>query len=71
MSTIKGMDMMKTIRREIERSPQNRRQICLATGINETAMHRIMEKDGSCMAGTADKLLEYFGYELRKRKETH
>lgn len=63
--------MMKLIRREIERSPQNRRQICLATGINETAMHRIMEKDGSCMAETADKLLEYFGYELRKRKETH
>ena len=61
------MDIMKIIRHEVEKSPESRRQICLATGIDETAMHRIMVKDGSCMAETADKLLTYFGYELKKK----
>ncbi len=61
------MDIMKIIRREVEKSPESRRQICIATGINETAMHRIMEQDGSCMAETAEKLLAYFGYELKKK----
>ena len=58
---------MKIIRCEVEKSPESRRQICIATGINETAMHRIMEQNGSCMAETADKLLSYFGYELKKK----
>ena len=61
------MDIIKTIRREVEKSPESRRQICIATGINETAMHRIMVQDGSCMAETADKLLTYFGYELKMK----
>lgn len=61
------MDIMKTIRYEVDKSSLSRRKICLATGINETAMHRIMEKDGSCMAESADKLLSYFGYELKKK----
>ena len=58
---------MKTIRHEVEKSPKSRRQICIATEIDETAMHRIMEKNGSCMAETANKLLAYFGYELKKK----
>jgi hypothetical protein len=61
------MNIIKTIRREVEKSSENRRQICMATGINETAMHRIMEQNGSCMAETAEKLLTYFGYELKKK----
>jgi len=61
------MDIMKIIRREVEKSPESRRKICFANGINETAMHRIMEKNGSCMAETAEKLLAYFGYELKKK----
>jgi len=61
------MDIIKTIRREVEKSPESRRRICIATGINETAMHRIMEQNGSCMAETADKLLTYFGYEFKKK----
>ena len=61
------MDVMKIIRREVEKSSESRRQICIATGINETAMHRIMERNGSCMVETADKLLTYFGYELKKK----
>jgi len=61
------MDIMKIIRSEVEKSPESRRQICMATGIDETAMHRIIKKDGSCMAETADKLLAYFGYELKKK----
>ena len=62
------MDIIEIIRREVEKSSESRRQICLATGINETAMHRIMEQNGSCMAETADKLLTYFGYELKKKE---
>jgi len=58
---------MKTIRREVEKSPESRRRICIATGIDETTMHRIIKQDGSCMAETADKLLTYFGYELKKK----
>ena len=61
------MDIMKIIRCEVEKSPESRRQICIATGIDETAMHRIMEKNGSCMAETAGKLLTYFGYKLKKK----
>ena len=61
------MDIMKIIRREVEKSSESRRQICITTKIDETAMHRIMEKNGSCMAETAEKLLTYFGYELKKK----
>ena len=61
------MDIMKIIRCEVEKSPESRRQICKATKIDETAMHRIMKQNGSCMAETADKLLTYFGYELKKK----
>ena len=61
------MDIIKTIRREIKNSSKSRRQICIATGIDETTMHRIMEQNGSCMAETADKLLNYFGYKLNKK----
>jgi hypothetical protein len=61
------MDIMNIIRCEVEKSPESRRQICIATGIDETAMHRIMEKNGSCMAETAEKLLTYFGYKLKKK----
>ena len=61
------VDIMKIIRREIEKSPESRRQICKATKIDETAMHRIMKQNGSCMAETAEKLLTYFGYELKKK----
>jgi hypothetical protein len=61
------MHIMEIIRCEVEKSPESRRQICIATGIDETAMHRIMERNGSCMAETADKLLTYFGYELKKK----
>ncbi len=61
------MDIMKIIRCEVEKSPESRRQICIATRIDETAMHRIMEQNGSCMAETVEKLLTYFGYELKKK----
>lgn len=61
------MDIMKIIRCEVEKSLESRRQICIATRIDETAMHRIMEQNGSCMAETAEKLLTYFGYELKKK----
>ena len=62
------MHIMEIIRCEVEKSPESRRQICIATEIDETAMHRIMEKNGSCMVETAEKLLTYFGYELKKKK---
>jgi hypothetical protein len=61
------MDMVKIIRQEVEKSPETRAAICKATGIEEAALCRIMQGK-SCVAATADKLLSYFGYELKKCK---
>jgi len=37
------------------------------TGIEQNVLHRVIN-GGSLMAETAGTLLEYFGYEVRKRK---
>jgi len=65
------MDMLKIIRKEIEKSEKNgisRYQISKTTGITEGQLHRIMVKNQSLYCETAQKLLSYFGYEIRKKK---
>ena len=36
-------------------------------GVGKMLIMDIMEQNGSCMAETAEKLLTYFGYELKKK----
>lgn len=59
---------MQTIRREIEKSPVTQREISRQTGVNPTALHRVMVKGGTLKAESCDKLLSYFGFELKHKK---
>ncbi len=61
------MDILKTIRKEIETCDKSRYQISKETGITEGQLHRIVMKNQSLYCETASKLLDYFGYEIRKR----
>ena len=62
------MNILETIRKEINKSKKNRAQISRETGISEGQLHRIMEKNQSLYCETADKLLGYFGYSIVKKK---
>ncbi len=62
------MDIMKLLREEINNCEESRNQIGIATGVDTAVLCRIMQ-GGSCKAQTIDALLEYFGYELIKRKD--
>ena len=62
------MNMLETIRREINTSPKSRAEISRDTGISEGQLHRIMMKNQSLYCQTADKLLQYFGYKIVKKK---
>lgn len=62
------MNTMKTIRKEIEKSPVSQREISRQTGVNPTAIHRVMVKGGELEATSCDKLLNFFGYELKKKR---
>ena len=62
------MNILETIRKEIDRSPKNRAQISRETGLSEGQLHRIMKKNQSLYCETADKLLSYFGYQIVKKK---
>ena len=61
------MDILETIRKEIIKSDKSRYRISQETGITEGQLHRIMEKNQSLYCETAAKLLNYFGYEIRKK----
>jgi transcriptional regulator with XRE-family HTH domain len=65
------MDILKTIRNEINKSGQSRYRIAKDTGIDQGQIHRIMEKNQSLYCETAEKLLEYFGYEITKKGSTN
>ena len=61
------MDMVKIIRNEIKKSKKTRYQIAKDTGISQTRLCRLMQGENiSCEY--AGRLLEYFGYNLRKEK---
>jgi len=62
------MNILETIRREIDRSSMSRAQISRETGITEGQLHRIMKKNQSLYCETADRLLHYFGYKIIKRQ---
>ena len=62
------MDVIEIIRNEIETCGKTRYRIAHDTGISEAQLHRLMKKDGSLKAETVGTLLEYFGYEIRKKK---
>ena len=59
--------LIELIRKQILECGKSRYEISQDTGVEQAALCRIM-KGGSCKAETVDKLLEYFGYEI-KRKE--
>jgi plasmid maintenance system antidote protein VapI len=62
------MDILSTIREEINNSGLSRYRIAKELEIDQGQLHRIMEKNQSLYCETAEKLLMYFGYELKKRK---
>ncbi len=61
---------MKTVaeklRHEIETCGKSRYSISKSTGIKEASLCRFMQ-GGSLKIETVDKLLDYFGYEIRKK----
>lgn len=59
--------IIEEIRKCIEASGKSLNQIGRETGIDKAALSRIMN-GGSCKAETLEKLLSYFGYEIRKKK---
>ena len=64
------MDILKTIREEINHSKLSRYRIAKDLGIDQGQLHRIMEKNQSLYCETAEILLEYFGYELNKKRRS-
>ena len=61
------MDMTEIVRKEVETCSKTRYRIAQDTGISESQLHRLVN-GGSFQAKTVGKLLEYFGYEVRKKK---
>ena len=59
--------MIEIIRKEIRTCGKTRYQIALKTDISENQFHRLMN-GGSLKAETAGTLLDYFGYQLVKKK---
>ena len=60
------MDIVETIRDEIRKSKINRRQISLKSGVSEEQLCRLMQGK-TLTAETSGILLDYFGYELKKK----
>ncbi len=61
--------IIEEIRKQIKTSGKSLNQIDRDTGIDKAALSRIMN-GGSCKAETLEVLLNYFGYEIRKKKIT-
>ena len=62
------MDIIEILREEIRNSDKTLDQLGKKTGIDKAALCRI-RKGGSCKAETIEKLFDYFGYRLVKRKK--
>ena len=58
--------LIEKLRKEIKNSGKSRYQISKETGIEQAVLCRIMQ-GGSCKVETADILLDYFGYEVKKK----
>jgi hypothetical protein len=64
---MENMDVVEIILKEIETCGKTRYRIAQDTGITEAQLHRLVN-GGSLKAETVGLLLEYFGYEIRKKK---
>ena len=60
--------LAEKLRHEIETCGKSRYSISMSTGIDEAALCRFIQ-GGSLKIETVDKLLDYFGYKLVKRKK--
>jgi hypothetical protein len=60
--------LAEKLRHEIETCGKSRYSISMSTGIDEAALCRFMQ-GGSLKIETVDKLLNYFGYKLVKKKK--
>ena len=59
--------IIETIRKEIEKSKKTRYRIWKDTGVSEAQLCRLMQgKTVTCE--TAEILLKYFGYKIKKSK---
>ena len=58
--------LAEKLRHEIETCGKSRYSISKSTGIEEASLCRFM-RSGSLKIETVDKLLDYFGYELKKK----
>lgn len=61
------MDLIEIIRKEVQTCGKTRYRIAQDTGVSECQLHRLVN-GGSYHVDTAGRLLEYFGYEVRKKK---
>ena len=61
--------IIEEIRKQIKTSGKSLNQIDRDTGVDKAALSRIMQ-GGSCKAETLEVLLNYFGYEIRKKRTT-
>ena len=59
--------IIETIRKEIEKSKKTRYQIWQDTGVSEAQLCRLM-KGKTVTCETAEILLKYFGYKIKKSK---
>ena len=59
--------MIEIIMKEIETCGRTRYRIAQDTGVSQAQLHRLIN-GGSLKAETIGTLLEYFGYEVRKKK---
>jgi hypothetical protein len=61
--------ILDTIKKQIQQCGKTRYQISKETGICQAALSRLMSGERrSIHCKSADILLRYFGYELRKKK---
>ncbi len=61
------MDIVKLLREEIKKSKESRYRIAKETGVSQTRLCRLMQGE-SINAENAGRLLEHFGYTLKKQK---
>ncbi len=64
---MESMDLIEIIRKEVETCGKTRYRIAQDAGVLESQLHRLVN-GGSFQAETVGTLLEYFGYEVRKKK---
>jgi DNA transposition AAA+ family ATPase len=62
------MTITSQLRKEIETCGRSRYRISRDTGISEAALSRFMSGERGLAIETIEKLIDYFGYKLVKRR---